>query len=32
MQSGGDESGRWLVIEVPLTPADLVTQASGARR
>jgi hypothetical protein len=29
LQVEGDESGRWLVIEVPLAPADLVTQGDG---
>ena len=31
LQVEGDESGRWLVIEVPLAPADLVTQGNGAQ-
>jgi hypothetical protein len=32
LKVGGDETGRQLEIEVPLSPDDLVTQGSGARR
>ena len=32
LQVEGDETGRRLVIDVPLSPDDLVTQGSGARR
>ena len=32
LEVAGDESGRWLVIELPLAPADLVTQGNGAQR